>query len=780
MTNLTAGPSAFQRPVAAVLRRAGLRAAVCLAPMVILAGCAAFPEMTTMVSRPDTRFESASQDGLIGGGVAVNRGAQSSATTLTIPGAAPPPGPTRKPATPEQIAALVSDETVDANLSPQSIPQFAATVFGGVLKVPFTLAPDVATRNEVMAGGSGGPISKRALFSLTQQALKQYGVEVYVDGGFVTVGTAPQGGGGPEINRSRTPTTSAGRVVQFFSVQTIAVDALQGLLRDLYPNLSGARITPDLLTNSLIISGSGREVAQVVRALREIDHPRFAGAQVLRVEPSFWATDALATSLEQVLTTEGYVVSRQAPVGRALVILSFPAANQILIFAHDPEVLARARYWAETLDQPAALGDKASTFVYQVKNTDAQSLGQLAMGQAPTAAQARPPVGVPGTPPAQANGGLGNQQGGSRQQGASTQGGGSGQFMNGQVLIDPSGNRIIFTGTATEFAQLRSLLTTLDTPAPQVVIEVMIAEVTLTDNTNLGVQLFGTEVHGDGVLSGGTEGIKLGGGGLLMSFIGPDFRAQLNAQASNNRVNILQRPQLVARSGGTARFQVGTDVPIITSQRATNTQVGGDSDILQSVQYRQTGVILDLQPVVYGDRVDITISQEISEVGKSTNPAIASPPILNRSLTTQIAITDGWTGVLGGLISNNYAKVNDGIPFLKDVPLIGSAFQNNSVTGARTELLILITPHVLRGDEDMADYADRYASDMNAAFRTGRGWSYTLTPFNVGFGVRGVGFDLPSPNRPSDRRAAEAAALATPAPAAATEPTVTVTPPPGD
>ncbi|WP_436356148.1 secretin N-terminal domain-containing protein [Brevundimonas sp. CEF1] len=767
MTNLTAGPSAFQRPAATKLRRAGLRAAVCLAPMVILASCAAFPEMNTMVSRPGTRVEEASQDGLIGGGVAVDRGSRAqTSSTLAIPGPPPPASPTRLPATPEQIAALVSDEMVDANLSPQAIPQFAATVFGGVLKVPFTLAPDVATRSEVIAGGSGGPITKRALFSLTQQALKQYGVDVYIDGSFVTVGASPQGGTGVEINRSRTPSSTAGRVVQFYTVQTIEVNVLQTLLRDLYPNLSGARITPDQLNNSLIISGSGREVAQVVRALREIDQPRFAGADVLRIEPSFWATDALVGALEQVLTTEGYVISRQAMAGKALVMLSFPTANQILIFGRDPEILGRARYWAETLDQPAALGDKASTFVYQVKNTDAASLGQLAMGQAPTTAQARPPVGVPGTPPAAANGGGRDpQQGGSGQQGV----GGGGQFLNGRVLTDPIGNRIIFTGTASEFAQLRSLLTTLDTPAPQVVIEVMIAEVTLSDNTSVGVQLFGTDVRGDGTLTGGTEGIEIGAGGLLMAFTGPDFRARLNAQAGNNRVNILQRPQLVARSGGSARFQVGTDVPIITSQRATNTQVGGDSDILQSVQYRQTGVILDLQPVVYGDRVDITISQEISEVGESSNPAIASPPILNRSLTTQIAIADGWTGVLGGLISNNYSKVNTGVPFLKDIPVVGSAFQNNSVKGARTELLILITPHVLRGDEDMADYADRYAADMNAAFRTGRGWSYTLTPFNVGFGVRGLGFDLPSPNRPSDRRAAEAT-VAAPAAAPAAMP----------
>ena len=102
MTILTAGPSAFQRPVAAVLRRAGLRAAVCLAPMAMLAGCAAFPEMNTMVSRPDTRVEDASQDGRIGGGVEVNRGGQatSNVSTLAIPGPAAPAGPTRQPATP--------------------------------------------------------------------------------------------------------------------------------------------------------------------------------------------------------------------------------------------------------------------------------------------------------------------------------------------------------------------------------------------------------------------------------------------------------------------------------------------------------------------------------------------------------------------------------------------------------------------------------------------------------------------------------------------------------
>ncbi|WP_409019925.1 secretin N-terminal domain-containing protein [Brevundimonas vesicularis] len=743
-------------PAAPASRTTGRRtshraAAISLLPLIMLGGCAAFPAMQVGPSMPGEQRRLDQEEFHIPSSTddSISRSPRRSMTSETIPGA-PPPAAERPAATAEQIAALVSDELVDANLAPQSIPQFVASIFGGVLNVPFTMGPDVAGRSELVAGGSGGSISKRALFAVAQQALQQYGIDVYIDGNAVTVGASRQGGPAPEIARGRNPSSATGRVVHFYAVQTIEVNALQSLLQDLYPNLRGTRLTPDPKNNALIISGSGREVSQVVRALRDIDQPRFAGAEVFRIEPAFWGTEALAAALEQVLMAEGYLISRQAIVGRSLVMLSFPTANQILVFGRDPVLMDRVRHWANTLDQPASLGDKASTFVYQVRNTDAQSVGQLAMGQGGgTGSSQRPsPTGVPGTPPASQSDGDSLS---ARGNGSNIQGG---QFMGGRVLVDTVGNRIIFTGTAADFAHLRSLLTTLDTPAPQVVIEVMIAEVTLNDNTSLGVQLFGSEERGDGLLSGSTEAIELPGGGLLATFTGADFRARLTAAAGNSRVNILQRPQLVARSGGTARFQVGTDVPIITSQRATNTQTGSDgTDILQSVQYRQTGVILDLQPVVYGDRVDITISQEISEVGKSTNPAIASPPILNRSLTTQIALTDGWTGVLGGLISNNYSKSNSGVPFLKDIPVVGSAFQNNTVSGARTELLILITPHVVRGDEDMAELADRYTGDMNAAFRTGRGWSYTLTPFNVGFGVRGIGLDLPRPGRPSDARA---------------------------
>ena len=286
----------------------GLTAAVCLTPLLLTAGCAAFPTMTANSGSTRPPLD-ASRDRPEGSQTDATVGGQRRPTEiLPIPGrAAPAAG--RQPATEAEIAALLPDEPVDATLAPQSIPQFVATAFG-VLNLPYSLSGDVATRTEVIAGGTGGAVSKRALFRLTQQALKQYGIDVFIEGGTVIVGSSETQAIGANLQRSRVAPTGGGRVVQFFNVQTIEVAALQSLLSDLFPNLGGARITPDPLSNSLIISGSARDVAQVVRALREIDQPRFAGAEALRIEPVYWSADALARSLEQTLVGEGYKIGR--------------------------------------------------------------------------------------------------------------------------------------------------------------------------------------------------------------------------------------------------------------------------------------------------------------------------------------------------------------------------------------------------------------------------------------------------------------------------------------
>jgi general secretion pathway protein D len=190
----------------------------------------------------------------------------------------------------------------------------------------------------------------------------------------------------------------------------------------------------------------------------------------------------------------------------------------------------------------------------------------------------------------------------------------------------------------------------------------------------------------------------------------------------------------VARSGSEAQILVGTDVPIITSQRAANNQTGGDTDILQTVQYRQTGVILNMRPVVYGDdRVDIELFQEVSSQEPNRTSSISSPVILNRSVTTQLSLREGMTAVIGGLIQDNYSREQRGVPFLKDTPLVGAAFRSDSVAGTKVELLILVTPYILRTDDEVQDATSVYASAINRTLRMRGPRVYTLAPWRSPF-----------------------------------------------
>lgn len=231
------------------------------------------------------------------------------------------------------------------------------------------------------------------------------------------------------------------------------------------------------------------------------------------------------------------------------------------------------------------------------------------------------------------------------------------------------------------------------------------------------IEFFAESVGGDGVdVDFGTQGgLGLGSNGFNFGFVSGDVQAALNAFAQNQRVNVLSTPRLVARSGGAASIQVGTDVPVITSQQATEQQSGtGGTDVFQSVQFRQTGVLLNIEPIVFGSgRVDLNVSQEVSNAQPNPNQAIASPIIQNRNITTQLTLDDGGTAVLGGLIQDNVVRGDTGIPLLKDIPWLGALFSVDSLSVERTELLVVITAYIIRSGEDRRRFVDYLTDQIN-------------------------------------------------------------------
>ena len=240
-------------------------------------------------------------------------------------------------------------------------------------------------------------------------------------------------------------------------------------------------------------------------------------------------------------------------------------------------------------------------------------------------------------------------------------------------------------------------------------IEVTIAEVTLDDNTDFGLSWFakngfsrfnGRTWMGEG--SGGTGGGGGGAGGLtyLLDVAGQN-RVALTAFAEDNRVSILSTPRLLVKSGSEANFDVGTEVPTVTMSTTSSQQTEGNSNLLQSIQYRKTGVILQIKPTVYSDnRVDLEITQEVSEaLPLSSNATGNSPSIFNRSLTTSLSLRDGGSVVLGGLMSNRATNNDSGVPFVKDIPLLGNLFKSKSIKKNKTEMVVMIVPYIIENDD---------------------------------------------------------------------------------
>jgi general secretion pathway protein D len=263
-------------------------------------------------------------------------------------------------------------------------------------------------------------------------------------------------------------------------------------------------------------------------------------------------------------------------------------------------------------------------------------------------------------------------------------------------------NVIVYQGDPQRWRAIRNVLARLDQPARQVVIEVTVAEVTLTDDLSHGIEwaLRNVGINGTNGPVTALGGNEPNEGALVWRALSASgqVKAVLNLFAKDSRVSILSTPRIMVKSGESASIDVGTEVPIITSQ-ATAVDLptqNGTSSILQAIQYRKTGVLLEIEAVVHsGQRVDLKLTQEVSEATPTETSDISSPSIFSRKLQTSLSLSDGESMLLGGLISSSTTDGKTKIPLLGDVPVVGRLFQNRTKHGQRTELLMLITPYVV-------------------------------------------------------------------------------------
>ena len=289
-----------------------------------------------------------------------------------------------------------------------------------------------------------------------------------------------------------------------------------------------------------------------------------------------------------------------------------------------------------------------------------------------------------------------------------------------RIIANRRNNALLVYATPSEYTVIEGMLRKLDIIPLQVLIEATIAEVTLNDALNYGTQFYLGHKFA-GILTGGgqttstdtttgTTPITVGGVTTTIGSKFPGFvlangvREVVNALSAVTQVKVLSAPQLMVLDNEPARLQVGSLVPVQTQAQQST---AANSTIVNSIDYRDTGVIMLVTPRVNsGGLVSLDISQEVSDVASLTTGNINSPTFSQRLIRTRVAVQDGQTVGMAGLIRDNDSQINSGIPLVKDIPVLGSLFSNQDNSRTRTELLVLITPHVVHDQRDARALTD--------------------------------------------------------------------------
>ena len=293
-----------------------------------------------------------------------------------------------------------------------------------------------------------------------------------------------------------------------------------------------------------------------------------------------------------------------------------------------------------------------------------------------------------------------------------------------RILPNAQNNAVLVYGTQQEDETVAAMLRKIDITPMQVLIDATIAEVTLNDNLQYGTQFFFKSGGINGILNNATQAVAavsntvLGTSfpGFLISGSGQGGAPfAISALQAVTKVNVLSSPQITVVDNQPARLQVGALVPYLTA--SSQSVLTANAPVINSIGYQPTGVIMEVTPRVNsGGQVTLDISQEVSEVSNTPNATgINSPTFNERSVTSRVVVQDGQTIGLAGLIQDNSSRGNSGIPWLKDVPLLGALAGTQNNSRQRTELLVLLTPHVIRDQSDARALTEDLRTALPAA-----------------------------------------------------------------
>ncbi|KGQ20853.1 general secretion pathway protein D [Lysobacter dokdonensis DS-58] len=633
------------------------------------------------------------------------------------------------------------------NFEGESLHAVVKAILGDMLGQNYVIAPGV---QGTVTLATPRPVSPAQAMSLLEQVLGWNNARmVYADGRYNIV-AADAALSGTVAPRTGSPALARGYEARVIPLRFISAEEMKKVLTPYArPN---AIITTDNSRNVITVAGTRAELENYMRTIEIFDVDWLQGMSVGVFPLKSGKASKVVADLEKV-----FGEASKSPVAGMFRFMPLDGANAVLVITSQPRYLDEIQSW---LDRIEGAGGEVQLFSYELKYVKAKDLAdRLAQvfggaGRSSDQGSGSPSL-MPGLESTEIkDAGVGNDGTSNAPIGgdSSSSGGGLGEGMslnprqgggNGSVTLQVNGdtvgvaavdetNTLLVRANAGAWQSIRDVIERLDTMPLQVHIEAQVAEVKLSGDLRYGVNWYFENAIPDptlralalgrsiwGSTAGSAGGLQTSGdgsitGGLSFTFLGPNAMAVVSALDRVTDVNILQTPSVLVRNNAEATFNVGSRIPI--SSVSVNTGTSDPTNTISQVQYLDTGTILKVRPRITKDgMVFLDIVQEVSTPGSdATADANGNVRIDTRRLKTEAAIQSGETVMLAGLIQDTRTKGSSGVPGLSRIPWIGGLFGTQSNGADRTEVIVLLTPTIIRNPQEARDLTDEYGQKFRA------------------------------------------------------------------
>jgi len=600
-----------------------------------------------------------------------------------------------KGATSEPVLISENGSKVTLNFVNAEIQDFIRIVFDEVLKESVIVDPSLSGRVTVRTTES---VTRQAAMSLVRNVLQLHGGTL----------TKAEGAYRVAIRGNGSEQGSIGENIRVVPLRFLKPDQARAALQPFAT--AGTQVVANAEGRYLILAGSPADLDPMTQLLGTLDVDQMLGVSFALVPLKDASATTVATEVTQMFGSDNDGAFRVLPIQRM---------NAVLLMTRSAEALGRARDWIERLDQAGS--DNRQMRVFPIQNRRAADLakilngmlsGQGGLSSEGSSQEKGTDVGASGVPriePAAlaTPSGRANAEASDSLQGA-------------QVRADAATNSLVVMAHPETYGLIESAIRRLDILPTQVLIEATIAEVGLNDALRYGVRWYFQQGNHGVSLNDGASNAGANLPGFNYVFNVPQGRLVVNALEKVTNLEIISSPALTVLDNETATLKVGDQVPIAT--RSARSVTNPEAPVVNEIELKDTGIILTVTPRVNASGlVMLDISQEVSDVVPTSTSAIDSPTIRQRKINSSVAVQSGAEIVLGGLISSNRQVGKDGVPGLKDIPILGAVFTSNAVNDQRkTELLVIIRPTVIANRVDLFRVTQEIKAGMSGISRIKR------------------------------------------------------------